>query len=183
MKKQYTIALVIIIVAAVLAGAGYLHQKQIEQDITDKATIGTLITQFGANMQKVSLSAPDAPAEIASTYAAYATSDLIKQWQDNRSFAPGRGLSSPWPDRIEVQSLTKHNSSVYTVEGTVVEITSKEVAQGGIAATFPVSLTIEKINGQWLISDYQPGPVQTYANSTTTAPATNTAGTTTTRKK
>jgi len=173
MKRQYSIAIAVIIIAAALAGAGYLHQKQVAQDISDNASVTTLVTQFGQQMQKVSLSAPDALEEIASNYAPYATPELVKSWQDNHSFAPGRGVSSPWPDRIEIISVTKNGDGTYTAQGNVIEITSQEVAHGGIAAEFPVTLTAKKVSGSWLIANYQAGPEQVFSNSTTTATTTS----------
>jgi hypothetical protein len=157
MKKQNIVILVVIVAAIIIAGTAYQRQKQKAQDIVDNSSVTTLVTQFGTTMQKVSLSAPDVLDEIANNYVAYATSSLIAKWKANPPFAPGRGLSSPWPASIDIKSVTKNSDGSYTVQGMVNEVTSNEVAHGGIAAEFPLTLTLKKYNTSWLIYDYQAG--------------------------
>ena len=171
MKKQNILILIIILAAALVAGTAYQHQRQKAQDIVDNTSVQTVVTQFGSAMQKVSLSAPDALQEIANNYAPYATSSLIKQWQANHSFAPGRGLSSPWPSSINITTVTKKGDGSYVVQGMVSEVTSQEAAHGGIAAEFPLTLTLTKYHNQWLISGYSAGAETTFAPKmpTTTA--------------
>ncbi len=171
MKKQYSILAVIVAVAVIIMGLAVMRQHQKEQDIADESTVRLVVSQFADQMDKVSLSSPTAISDIASAYAPYASSSLIQYWQANRSFAPGKGLSSPWPDRIEVNSVSK-NLRDYIVQGTVIEVTSKEVTQGGVAAQFPVQMTLSKFGDTWLITKYEAGAVQTFGNSTTTAPTT-----------
>src|ERR1700761_7772958 len=107
MKKQNIVLLVIVVGAIIVAATAYEHQRQVAQDIVDDSSIRTTVTQFGTTMQKVSLSAPDALQEIADAYSPYASSSLIKYWQENRSFAPGKALSSPWPSNINITAVTK----------------------------------------------------------------------------
>jgi hypothetical protein len=171
MKKQYNILAVIVAVVVLIMGLAYMRQQQKAQDIADESTVRLVVSQFAGQIQKVSLASPNAPAEIANAYAPYASSSLISYWQSNRSFAPGKGLSSPWPDRIEVNSVSK-NLRDYIVQGTVIEVTSKEVAQGGVAAQFPVQLTLSKFGNSWLITKYEAGPVQAFGSAA--APATTT---------
>lgn len=161
MKKQNILMVVIIAVAAVVAGIAYQHQRQKAQDIVDASTVQTVVTQFGTTLQKVSLSSPTAVNDIAAAYAPYASSSIIKEWQQNKSFAPGRGLSSPWPINININSVTKKGNT-YVVQGLVIEVTSQEVAHGGIAAEFPVTITLSPYNGQWLITGYSPGAETTF---------------------
>ena len=170
MKKQNIVILVIVAAAIIIATTAYLRQKQKAQDISDTSSVQTVVTQFGATMQKVSLSAPDALEQIANDYAPYASSSLIKQWQANKGFAPGRGLSSPWPTNINVVSVTKKGSA-YQVQGMVVEVTSQEVAHGGIAAEYPLTLTLSNYKGQWLITDYSAGAETSFAPKTPTTTA------------
>jgi len=170
MQKQNIVILIILIAAAIVAGTAFQHQRQKAQDIVDATSVRAVVAQFGAHMQKVSLFAPDAPAQIADEYAPYASSSLIQKWQANRSFAPGRGLSSPWPDRIDISAVTKKGSA-YLVQGIVDEVTSQEVAHGGIAAEFPVTITLTKYQGQWLITGYDAGVETTFAPKTPTTTA------------
>jgi len=69
--------------------------------------------------------------------------------------APGRIVSSPWPDRIEIITLTKGDSDRYVITGSVIEVTSLEVANGGIAAKIPVHIVVQNDQGHWLISEYE----------------------------
>lgn len=162
MKKQNILIVAVIAFAVIIAGTAYSRQQQKAQDSADDITIRTLIGQFGTSMQKVSLSAPDALQQIATTYSPYASSSLISYWQANRSFAPGKGLSSPWPSGITIEAVTKKGST-YVVEGLVTEVTSQEVAHGGIAAEFPVTITLNKYQKQWQITGYSAGVETTFA--------------------
>jgi hypothetical protein len=170
MKKQNIVILIIIAAAIIIAGTAYERQKQNAQDITDNSTVQTVVTQFGTTMQKVSLSAPDAIEQIANSYSPYASTSLIKYWQANKSFAPGRGLSSPWPTNINITSVTKKGSS-YQIQGMVIEVTSQEEAHGGIAAEYPVTLILSQYKGQWLITSFSAGAVTSFAPKTTTTTA------------
>ncbi|GEM_PF-5256855 len=49
-------------------------------------------------------------------------------------------LSSPWPDRIEIQSIKKLPEQGYEVRGEIIEITSEEKVKGGFAAKQPITL-------------------------------------------
>ena len=69
--------------------------------------------------------------------------------------APGRIVSSPWPDRIEVSAVTEESSTKYLVTGDIMEVTSMELMNGGAADQIPVSITVEQIQGKWLISEYE----------------------------
>jgi nitrate/nitrite-specific signal transduction histidine kinase len=168
MKKQYLIIIAILAIAVIAMGVAYTRQQNAATTIADESSVRLQTTQFGSSIQKVSLSAPDALNQMVSAYAPYASSSLLASWQNNKSFAPGKGLSSPWPDRIEIQSVTKQSNGTYVVEGNVIEVTSQEVTHGGIAAQFPVTITFTKYPSGWLMTDYKPGPIKTFINASTT---------------
>jgi hypothetical protein len=69
------------------------------------------------------------------------------------SKVPGRTVSSPWPERIEIDSVQKLDSTSYTVNGKIIGMTSVEMTQGGNAGETPITLTLKKVNGTWLIED------------------------------
>lgn len=79
---------------------------------------------------------------------------LLEMWMKGVRKAPGRTVSSPWPDRIEITTLAKEGSDRYEVTGFVVEVTSVEVANGGAAAKIPIRMVIQKDQGGWLITEY-----------------------------
>lgn len=170
MKKQNILILSVIVFAVIVAGIAYSRQQQKTQDFADDITIRAMIGQFGTSLQKVSLSAPDALQQIATTYSPYASSSLISYWQANHAFAPGKGLSSPWPSGITIEAVTKRGST-YVVEGLVTEVTSQEVAHGGIAAQFPVTITLSKYQKQWQITGYSAGVETVFTSKVPTTTA------------
>ncbi|NLI92774.1 MAG: hypothetical protein GX434_11385 [Peptococcaceae bacterium] len=100
-------------------------------------------------------------------YGDFVSQELLAQWANDPTNAPGRQVSSPWPDRIEILSLERLADSSYRVQGEIIEITSVEKTNGGVAAKRPVTLNVEKFESRWLITAVKIGA---YEN-------TNTAGT------
>lgn len=88
-----------------------------------EAQTRALIEAFGSELQKVSLTAPDAASQISERYALYADASLLQVWAANPSSAPGRQTSSPYPDRIEIESVSPQGAG-YIVRGSIVEVTS-----------------------------------------------------------
>jgi len=79
---------------------------------------------------------------------------LLTLWLRDPSQAPGRFVSSPWPDRIEIVSLAQEAPDRFRVTGFIVEVTSMELVSGGAANKVPVVLTIQKEQGRWLITEF-----------------------------
>ena len=77
---------------------------------------------------------------IEENYAEFVTPTLLEDWMKNPQKAPGRNLSSPWPDRIEILSIEKTVKNAFEVKGEVIEITSVEKVNGGIAGKRPTFL-------------------------------------------
>jgi hypothetical protein len=122
-----------------------------------EAQVRDIAEGFGAQLKTVSLQSPFAVEEIRENYSPYAAPGLLERWENDPSTAPGRLVSSPWPERIEITSLEKRPDGGYLVEGEIIEITSVELLEGGAANKIPVTMTIEKIQGSWLITAYQQG--------------------------
>jgi len=120
----------------------------------EEETVGYLVESFGKCFQEVSLQSPNAAQAIRKQYAGFVTPELLKTWENYPSRAPGRVVSSPWPDHIEITALVKGGVDKYTVNGFVIEVTSVELANGGAAARIPVRIVVEKQMGRWLISEY-----------------------------
>lgn len=120
----------------------------------DPAAAREVVERFGERMRLVSLLAPDTvrDREIREAYADLVTPSLLEAWLADRSRAPGRETSSPWPERIEVRSVAAENGAACVVEGDVVHVTS--VGQ----ETFrePVTLRVVE-NGGWRIAEYRAG--------------------------
>jgi hypothetical protein len=121
----------------------------------DEIQVRELVEGFGAQLQTVSLLSPYAAKEIDEAYSEYVTEDLLEKWMADPSNAPGRRVSSPWPDRIDITELVRENDTAYIVQANVIEVTSMEKTGGGAAATIPVRIVVKRVNGQWLIGDYE----------------------------
>jgi hypothetical protein len=120
----------------------------------EEAGIRDLVENFGKRLQAVSLLSANAPEDMQEQYSQFVSPALLDTWMNDVSKAPGRMVSSPWPDRVEINTLTREGSDRYMITGSVVEITSVEVVSGGVAARIPVRMVVEKEQGHWLITEY-----------------------------
>lgn len=124
--------------------------------------VTALAEDFGRKLQTVSLLAPTevVSRSLKESYGGFVSPGLLAEWMSDPQKAPGRLVSSPWPDRIEVLSLEKGSGSEYVVKGKVIEITSVEAVNGGAAAERPITLSVEKNNGRWQITAVKLGEYQ-----------------------
>ncbi|MGI6142751.1 MAG: copper amine oxidase N-terminal domain-containing protein [bacterium] len=122
--------------------------KDIEEKVAD------VVETFGARLQKVSLLAPEEILEqsMQENYGDLVAPQLLEEWAREPLKAPGRQVSSPWPERIEILALEETAPNTYQVKGEIIEVTSVELAEGGIAARRPVTLVVEKKGNSWLIT-------------------------------
>ncbi|MDR0381332.1 MAG: M56 family metallopeptidase [Oscillospiraceae bacterium] len=104
-----------------------------------------LVEAFGGQLQNVRLLAPEAEVKtgIREAYSRFVSPELLQKWMDDPENAPGRALSSPWPDRIEV-STVREIAGGYQIDGKVIEITSTEIGTGKAAASRGVTLTVKQ---------------------------------------
>lgn len=126
-----------------------------KEDINqDEQDVRALVEAFGKTLQMVSLTAPkDVVAKsIEENYSDYVTPELLQKWQADPQSAPGRMVSSPWPDRIDILRTEMCDKDQYSVHGEVIEVTSVELVNGGVAAKRPVTIVVQKVNNRWLIS-------------------------------
>ncbi len=123
----------------------------------EETAVSALVEEFGKKLQSVSLLSPTAAADIRTHYSPCVAADLLNYWTGDPAQAPGRTVSSPWPDRIEITGLTKTGPDTYSVTGYVIEVTSVEAISGGAAKEIPVRLTVQNSGGHWLISEYAQG--------------------------
>lgn len=131
-----------------LLPAASTDQKQDEQ------AVRALVEGFGKKLQMVSLLAPKETAakSMKENYSDYVTPELLQKWMADPQNAPGRVGSSPWPDHIGILNIEPGNNDQYTVNGELFEVTSVELAYGGAAAKRPVTMTVQKTDGRWLIN-------------------------------
>ncbi|MFC0214962.1 hypothetical protein ACFFK0_21360 [Paenibacillus chartarius] len=126
-----------------------------QSETTAEEAVRSLVESFGGKLQRVSLLAPKdvVSKSMQEHYGDLVSQELLTQWQSDPEQAPGRMVSSPWPDRIDVQSTQKVSEDVYRVKGLVIEITSKN----GIAAKRAIVAEVKKINNRWLIDNVELG--------------------------
>lgn len=160
MKKALILILALILSLSLFGctSGDNINQQPEEQQQTDtksEAAVTELVQDFGKKLQDVSLLAPTNMVQksMKESYGKYITPALLEKWQKDFQNAPGRMVSSPWPDRIEITSITKISDTEYNVKGEIIEITSNEQAKGGIFDKRPIQLTVRKINDKWLIDD------------------------------
>lgn len=112
---------------------------------------GGVVERFGERMKQVSTTAPkDAAAEsIHKAYEGLVRRELLETWAAAPEKAPGRQVSSPWPDRIEVKATSVEGTHA-SVDGELVEATST-----GEARRIPVQLKLALYEGNWLITAYE----------------------------
>jgi hypothetical protein len=87
----------------------------------------------------------------------YITNELLQKWRNDPRSAPGRMLSSPWPERIEITEVERISDNEYSVKGKIIEVTSVELKSGGAAASRLVELTVRKMDNKWLIDNISIG--------------------------
>ena len=126
-----------------------------EPPVSEAETVANLVLEFGKRLQMVSLLAPSDSLDqsMQENYGRLVAPSLIEKWKNDPRNAPGRMVSSPWPDHIEILSNEEREEGIYQVAGEVIELTSVEQASGGFAAKRPISLIVKKSGDIWLIDD------------------------------
>ncbi len=140
----------------VLGGLVYSYVGSHPAGIIDgqhEGDVRTTVAGFGNQLNSVSLLSPRVSEEIQRAYRPYVTPELLTGWIADPSTAPGRGSSSPWPDHIEVDSVTLREDGSYEVMGRVMLR-----ASDGDAGIIPVALTVASIEGSYLITKYEENP-------------------------
>lgn len=178
MRKIALIALIMLLSVSLFGCSAGTKQGQFNNSpeqakAADKQTVTSQVQGFGKQLSMVSLTAPiDTVAkDMRKYYSPYVSSKLIDTWAKDPLKAPGRLTSSPWPDRIEIQSATRVSTDSYKVNGNIIEVTSTEKSTGKAAAKRPITLQVKKINNRWLITEAAVGNEQaenkalTYTNT------------------
>jgi hypothetical protein len=169
MKKRVIIATAIVfLVAAVCVAGVFLWKSANPKTITraEKTEVATLVDKFGSKLKEVSLSDPEevVSQEIKNVYAPFVSSNLLSDLTNDPARTPGRDVSSPWPEKIEIISMEKLDSHTIQVKGKIILMTSVEVAQGGNAGETPIMLWVRNTNarGAWLIDQLSFGDYAFY---------------------
>ncbi len=84
-------------------------------------------------------------------YSSLVSPILLAKWQREPLNAPGRMLSNPLPDHLEILTINNTSENVYEVKAEIIETTSTEKINGGIIAKRPITIVVKKIENLWLI--------------------------------
>jgi len=130
-------------------------EKEVDIDKFSEEDIISLVEEFGSKLKSVALLSPieDLEKSMKENYGDYVVEELIDKWLENLDQAPGRLLSSPWPEKIEIINLEKVSDTEFVVEGKIVEVTSVE----GEEITRPITLSVKNMGDKWLIHDAELG--------------------------
>lgn len=167
MNKKNLLISFIAVVALIVSGYCYLFRffhpplSDFVKDFNEEAVIKTMVEDFGKKLKNVSILSPQAAQEMEESYKNFLTPELLAEWKENPGQALGRITSSPWPDRLEISNMRKFGGGAYNVSGKIIEITSQEEANGGVASTTQeLSLSVINMNDKWLISSVKLFPSQ-----------------------
>jgi hypothetical protein len=130
---------------------GTQQQTQIETQ-SDEQKVRNVVEDFGRALQNVNLLASDVASQMDESYSSLVTQDLLNSWKDDPRSAPGRLTSSPWPDSIEIATVSKMTDDSYRVDGKIIEVTSAD-QEGESANTREIALIVNRYDQTWLISD------------------------------
>lgn len=177
MSSRIRNIIIIIVALLVIAGVGWLaHTTQSTSSAAeDKAAVTATVTNFGAYLKSIPLTEPteDLRRDMQQSYTPFVTDALLQQWRADPTHAPGRAVSSPWPDHVVIDNVVEKGES-YVVEGRVIMYSSAALANGTDAGTMPFIAQLIKENGTWKIAAFQ-------LSQTTPTPASAATGTEPTR--
>lgn len=168
-------ALLLAPILAACGGEGDSPEARVDAACDPRAAAKVVVT-LGERMKQVALSAPDSllRQQIEAQYGSLVTPALLEEWVAGAADVPGRSVSSPWPERIVVDSVVSTGTGECSAYGTVVYVTSVEVAHGGAAAEVPVRAVLTH-DGEWRVSAFDShdadGPAEFLAPGTDTVPA------------
>lgn len=149
MRRFFQISILLLLIAPIFSCSNSSNSA------TD---VKQVISQFGEQIKKVSLLAPDSLLipQLKKVYQPYVSEELLLSWVTNPSNAPGRRVSSPWPEKIEIVQLSRVKDGLYRVKGEVIYVTSVEETNGGKAYSRAVIIEVKKTSeGEWRISSYR----------------------------
>ncbi|MHB9001624.1 MAG: hypothetical protein ACYC9N_19145 [Thermoanaerobaculia bacterium] len=110
-----------------------------------------VVEAFGRRLRQVSVLGPSGAtaSAIRENYAPFVSTKLLDEWLREPAKAPGRQVSSPYPDRIEIETITEGEARA-EVAGDVVEATNQ-----GDVARVPVRIALAMGNGEWRITAFE----------------------------
>ena len=128
MNKKVLIGIIVVVIVVGLVITGITLGNKKSTAITDdeKSQITTLIDDFGKKLTSVDLLSPEEiiAEDIQKYYSPYLTTNLLSKWVFDPYQAMGKFVSSPWPDRIEIDSMERIDDNTVKVKGYVIWVVS-----------------------------------------------------------
>lgn len=123
---------------------------QVQQDAARSPR--QVVEELGVRLKNVSLLAPPDVAARAmdENYSDLVTPELLRLWKDDPSSAPGRQVSSPWPERIDVTHVSQTSDDKAVITGELLEMTS-----GGEGGRPAVEIELVQREGNWRVSAFR----------------------------
>lgn len=143
--------LAIFIVVALGIGVIYFFTHGAGRDNNAEGQVRSTVLAFGKQMQNVPLqaSAGTLIQAIENNYSYYVSPDVLTTWVNNPTKAPGRAGSGPWPDHIDIVSISQLDPATYAVQGNIVFNGAASAAQ------YAMSATVTQAEGRWVITDWK----------------------------
>lgn len=123
---------------------------------SDQGAARHVVEQFGERMRMVSVLGPDSivSRELREAYGALVSAQLLARWVARPDSAPGRRVSSPWPQRIRIDSIAPVSRDTLMVLGAVLYATSADSA-GDDSPSERVMLRIARArDSAWRITEF-----------------------------
>jgi orotate phosphoribosyltransferase-like protein len=152
-----------IVLLLVISIVGFFLYRAPIRSLPNAADINAIyqvVGEFGARLKDVVITTSDQDVITAVDFnlKQLITGRLYQVFVQDKIRIPGRYVSSPWPERIEIASVQMLDSGFYTVNGSQIVMTDDTLAHGGNAGETPITLTLKKVNGAWLVDDVTGGP-------------------------
>ncbi|MBP7741605.1 MAG: hypothetical protein KA104_02870 [Candidatus Pacebacteria bacterium] len=123
---------------------------------TTQEQVRGVVYGFGDELSQVQLLEKSATttADMDKHYSLYIHPDLLTKWKEAPLTAPGRTAASPWPDHIDIRTVTLNENGTYTVEATVVD-KANGISSTTPAHETPVVITLTQGPDGWQITSYE----------------------------
>ena len=91
-------------------------------------------------------------AAVDSNLKRLMTDRLYNEFTTYADVVPGKPMSGPYPESIKIDSVQKLDDMSYAAKGDILLATGNQILRGN-AGEKPITLTVKKVNGTWLVDD------------------------------
>jgi hypothetical protein len=91
-------------------------------------------------------------AAVDSNLKRLMTDRLYNEFTTYADVVPGKPMSGPYPESIKIDSVQKLDDMSYAAKGDILLATGNQILREN-AGEKPITLTLKKVNGTWLVDD------------------------------